>query len=334
MKSSSHSKFIFSAIVVLFFVLLSILFSFFLLINEIENFEENSKNDLNIFEKYSEDAWQLLVNSTREKRAVYRIKLPSRGLNHNGHVGPRYVTIPPVYPVPEVGGMSPPLECPPGPPGQPGHPGHSGEDGLNGRPGSPGGVGLSLSMHLPYNGCIQCPMGPIGEPGRPGPMGHSGDDGMMGMDGMPGARGPPGHPGMSGDNGMEGANGHDGAPGQPGRNGHRNGYHIPGAPGPAGRPGRMGLPGRNGENEMPGTPGAAGIPGKPGNPGRNGVDGHPGRPGGTGGPGADSGYCHCPGRGKTDDFANYKTPAQSTASSPQTISTDWRRKKKVHVSAT
>ncbi|EFP07120.1 hypothetical protein CRE_12869 [Caenorhabditis remanei] len=84
---------------------------------------------------------------------------------------------------------------------------------------------------------------------------------------------------------------------------------------------------------MPGSPGSQGRAGLPGSPG---VDGHPGRLGGTGGPGPDSGYCKCPGRGKNEEFSNYstKTTAKSqTKPAESGTTTEWRRSRKIRVSA-
>ncbi|EGT55539.1 CBN-COL-151 protein [Caenorhabditis brenneri] len=326
-----QTHFLSSAIVLTFFSVIAILVSTFVIFNEIDDFEDHVYKDLNTFQKYFEDAWKLITYTTREKRAVYRIKLPPR---NNGYGQPRYVTIPSSnsYAMPEGGGM--PVSCPPGPPGHPGHPGNPGEDGSTGHPGNPGGVGISLSMKLPYNGCIQCPMGPQGEPGRPGPMGHPGDTGGPGMEGIPGARGLPGYPGMPGDSGMNGANGHDGASGQPGRSATKS-FGSPGPAGPPGRPGRAGPPGPEGGYPMSGEPGAPGPHGKSGQSGAPGADGHPGRPGAAGGPGPDCGYCQCPRRGKTDEFSNHPPKTSKTASKPAdaAATTDWRRSRKVRVPA-
>ncbi|CAP39829.1 Protein CBR-COL-151 [Caenorhabditis briggsae] len=326
-----HTNLLFSAIIFILLSLLIVFLAMFLLFQEIGDFEDLAYGDLKMFEKYSDDAWNLISDSIREKRAVYRIKLPPR--NNNGQ--PRYVTIPPMnsYAVPEGGGM--PVTCPPGHPGPRGHPGHPGEDGSSGHPGSPGGVGISLSMKLPYNGCIQCPMGPQGLPGRPGPMGHSGDIGAPGSDGIPGQKGPTGWPGIPGDSGMDGGKGHDGAAGQPGRSGTRS-FGSPGPSGSPGRPGHAGPPGVDGGYPMSGLPGSPGPQGKAGQSGVPGGDGHPGMPGRVGGPGPDSGYCQCPKRGKSDEFANYtpkgsKQPVKITE--VDVTSADWRRSRKLRVSA-
>ncbi|GMR49522.1 hypothetical protein PMAYCL1PPCAC_19717, partial [Pristionchus mayeri] len=253
------------------------------MLNDINNFYDQSMEELNEFRETADNAWSEMVFVTRAAPAAGAPEvakmLAGRAKRQSGSCG--------------CGAQ--PNNCPAGPPGPPGAPGDAGDDGEDGVYGKDGGHAIGGRIEVSNNGCIQCPQGPAGPPGPDGRAGAPGAPGHAGAPGAPGSGSQPGDPGSAGDAGQDGAPGEDGAPGAPGAPG-RSGRGHPGHAGPQGPAGPAGRPGARGENAAPGQPGPQGPVGGPGRDGEDGAPGNDGAAGDEGSSGGDGAYCPCPAR--------------------------------------
>ncbi|CAB3404790.1 unnamed protein product [Caenorhabditis bovis] len=300
-------------------LLSSCVFLIFMTSRQIEQFREQTFDDLKEWKYFSDQAWKEIqsvsIRKTRRSGPNRFIKRQSSDYatynDYSASQTTSYARLNSYATAPQDQCNCGPRanNCPSGPPGPPGLPGFDGEPGTPGLDGKPGANGVVLNAYdQEQPGCIVCPQGPPGLPGNtgyPGNPGPPGNQGLPGYSPQPGRQGPPG---PCGDKGPQGPPGPPGTDGEPGRDAIR---HIcqPGRKGPPGPPGPCGQPGSPGLTPPPGPPGPPGFQGPPGDDGPCGPPGPQGYPGLPGPPGQDAEYCPCPPKSGVDKGSFYEAPA-------------------------